>query len=109
MPRIVGIAQPDMNCPSPHAAPDDALPRSEGSLRAKAQQLLMITSVHDKAKRVRQIHAPDYLLHTNEHLCDQRGLPGRSTLPVLVHPSKLKTRAVGTLEGRAGFQVLWFK
>ncbi|MBP6006721.1 MAG: ferritin-like domain-containing protein [Rhodoferax sp.] len=62
----------------------------------------MITSVHDKAKRVRQIHAPDYLLHTNEHLCDQRGLPGRSTLPVLVHPSKLKTRAVGTLEGRAG-------
>jgi uncharacterized ferritin-like protein (DUF455 family) len=91
-----------MNCPSPHAAPDDALPRSEDSLRAKAQQLLMITSVHDKAKRVRQIHAPDYLLHTNEHLCDQRGLPGRSTLPVLVHPSKLKTRAVGTLEGRAG-------
>ena len=91
-----------MNCPSPHAAPDDALPRSEGSLRAKAQQLLMITSVHDKAKGVRQIHAPDYLLHTNEHLCDQRGLPGRSTLPVLVHPSKLKTRAVGTLEGRAG-------
>lgn len=91
-----------MNCPSPHAAPDDALPRSEGSLRTKAQQLLMITSVHDKAKCVQQIHAPDYQLDTIEHLFDQPGLPGRSALPMLVHPSKLKTRAVGTLEGRAG-------
>jgi uncharacterized ferritin-like protein (DUF455 family) len=91
-----------MNCPPSQAAPDDALPRPEGSLRAKAQQLLMIISVQDKSKRVRQIHAPDFLLDTNECLCDQPGLPGRSALPVLVHPSKLKTRAVGTLEGRAG-------
>jgi uncharacterized ferritin-like protein (DUF455 family) len=62
----------------------------------------MIDSVKDKAKRVRQTQAPDYWLDANEHLGDLPGLPGRSALPVLVHPSKLKTRAVGTLEGRAG-------
>ena len=32
----------------------------------------------------------------------QPGLPGRPELPLLVQPSQLKTRAVGTREGRAG-------
>jgi uncharacterized ferritin-like protein (DUF455 family) len=62
----------------------------------------MINSVHDKAARVRRTHAPDYQLGAEEHLCDLPGLPGRPDRPVLVHPSKLKTRAVGTPEGRAG-------
>jgi uncharacterized ferritin-like protein (DUF455 family) len=91
-----------MNSPAPRAAPDDALPRPESSLRVQAQRLLMINSVHDKAKRVRQTHTPSYLLDVNEHLYELPGLPGRSARPVLVHPSKLKTRAVGTLYGRAG-------
>ena len=91
-----------MNKLSLHAAPDDAQRRPVGSLRAHAQRLLMVQSVHDKARQVRQIQASDYLLDTHEHIEDQPGLPGRSGRPVLVHPSLLKTRAVGTLEGRAG-------
>jgi uncharacterized ferritin-like protein (DUF455 family) len=72
------------------------------ALRALAQQLLMISSPHDKANRVRQTRASDHPLDANQQICDQPGLPGRPAQPVLVHPSKLKTRAVGTLQGRAG-------
>jgi uncharacterized ferritin-like protein (DUF455 family) len=34
-------------------------------------------------------------------LHEPAGIPGRPAKPVLVHPSQLKTRAVGTLQGRA--------
>jgi uncharacterized ferritin-like protein (DUF455 family) len=91
-----------MNRPSLNVKSIDALPGANGSLRAKAQMLLMINSVTDKAKRVRHTQATDYLLDVNEQLCDLPGLPGKPAKPVLVHPSRLKTRAVGTLEGRAG-------
>lgn len=91
-----------MNRPPLHARSNDARPCDDGSLRAQAQRLLMINSVTDKAKRVRQTQAPDHLLDANEHLCDLPGLPAKPAQPVLVHPSKLKTRAVGTLQGRAG-------
>jgi uncharacterized ferritin-like protein (DUF455 family) len=72
------------------------------TLRALAQQLLMVSSPHDKANRVRQARASNHLLDTHQPISDQPGLPGRPTQPLLVHPSKLKTRAVGTWEGRAG-------
>jgi uncharacterized ferritin-like protein (DUF455 family) len=72
------------------------------SLRVHAQHLLMISSPHDKASRVRQTRVPDHRLDTTQQIGNQAGLPGRPAQPVLVHPSKLKTRAVGTWEGRAG-------
>jgi uncharacterized ferritin-like protein (DUF455 family) len=71
-------------------------------LRVLAQRLLMINSPQHKATSVLQTRALDYALDVTQQICDQPGLPGRPVLPILVHPSKLKTRAVGTLEGRAG-------
>jgi uncharacterized ferritin-like protein (DUF455 family) len=72
------------------------------SLRVVAQRLLMINSPHDKAASVLQTRALDYALDVTQVIGEQALLPGRPALPILVHPSKLKTRAVGTLEGRAG-------
>lgn len=91
-----------MNHPPSPASPSGTLEGAPVSLRAHAQRLLLITSPQDKAASVRHTHAPDFLLEPMQHICDQPGLPGRPARPVLVHPSQLKTRAVGTLEGRAG-------
>lgn len=102
MPRIVEIDQHDMNHLPSLASPIGASAHPPSSLRTQAQLLLLISDPHDKAARVRQTHAPDYLLDVNENICDPTGLPGRSARPALVHPSKLRTRAVGTLEGHAG-------
>jgi uncharacterized ferritin-like protein (DUF455 family) len=62
----------------------------------------MINSPQDKAASLLQTRALDYLLDVSEQISDKPSLPGRPVQPLLVHPSKLKTRAVGTREGRAG-------
>lgn len=41
-------------------------------------------------------------LDAAETFVEPPGLPGRPERPLLVHPSQLKTRAVGTSQGRAG-------
>jgi uncharacterized ferritin-like protein (DUF455 family) len=73
-----------------------------GSLRAQAQRLLLIDSTSDKARQVRAMDATQWALDTDETLTEAPRLPGRPERPLLVQPSQLKTRAVGTLEGRAG-------
>lgn len=80
-------------------------PSPNSSLRWQAQQLLLITCALEKACKVRtlgQNREPEALpFNTQEQLTVPAGLPGRPERPLLVHPSQLKNRAVGTLEGRA--------
>jgi uncharacterized ferritin-like protein (DUF455 family) len=72
------------------------------SRRAQAQRLLTIASTQEKAAAVRQLDMSTGTLGSQELIGACPGIPGRPNKPVLVHPSALKTRAVGTLEGRAG-------
>lgn len=72
------------------------------SLRQEALRLLQCSDIVDKATQVLAIEPTDWTLDPTEVLRAPGPLPGRSDKPVLVHPSQLKTRAVGTLEGRAG-------
>lgn len=76
--------------------------RPQASLRAQALRLLQIEAASDKAAQVHALHAADWPLDVDEILPEPPHLPGRPEQPQLVHPSRLKTRAVGTLEGRAG-------
>lgn len=86
--------------PSP---PHNALPlRPPESLRGHALRLLQIESTQDKARQVLALDATGCVLDPTDTLATPPGLPGRPARPRLVHPSQLKTRAVGTLEGRAG-------
>jgi uncharacterized ferritin-like protein (DUF455 family) len=71
-------------------------------LRLACLQLLQINVPQDKAARVLGLNATGCTLDPVEPLVEPARLPGRPERPQLVHPSKLKTRAVGTLEGRAG-------
>jgi uncharacterized ferritin-like protein (DUF455 family) len=61
-----------------------------------------MSSFQDKARLIQQINPADYALDTQADLAELPGLPGRPARPLLVHPSQLKTRAVGTLQGHAG-------
>ena len=72
------------------------------SLRLLAQQLLCIPCAHQKATAVRQMDASVFIVDCNTHIESVPGIPGRPLRPVLVPPTQLKTRAVGTLEGRSG-------
>ncbi len=76
--------------------------RPQASLRAQALRLLQIEAASDKAAQVHALQAADWPLDVDEILPEPPHLPGRPERPQLVHPSRLKTRAVGTLEGRAG-------
>jgi uncharacterized ferritin-like protein (DUF455 family) len=71
------------------------------SLRACAQQLLLIPSMQDKAASVRRLQVASADLDCAKHIADVPGIPGRPALPVLVHPSQLQQRAVGTPQGHA--------
>lgn len=71
------------------------------SLRRRAQQLLVICFPQEKAAAVRQLAADSLSIDTLEFISDIDGIPGRPKHPLLVHPSQLKHRAVGTPEGRA--------
>lgn len=72
------------------------------SLRSQALRLLLIESTQEKAAQVRALDATHVLLDLDEILPEPADLPGRPQHPLLVQPAQLKTRAVGTLEGRAG-------
>ena len=71
-------------------------------LRLLAQQRLCIPCPHQKAIAVRQMDASALIVDCNAHIQPVPGIPGRPLQPLLVPPTQLKTRAVGTLEGRAG-------
>jgi uncharacterized ferritin-like protein (DUF455 family) len=73
----------------------------KNQIRRQAQALLLITSAQEKATAVRLIGSDGANLDPCEKIAPQEGIPGRPARPALVHPSQLKTRAVGTLEGRA--------
>jgi uncharacterized ferritin-like protein (DUF455 family) len=77
------------------------LPTEASSLRRLAQTVLLIESPLAKAAAVRAMMATGPI-DPAECIAALPGIPGRPARPVLVHPSQLKTRAVGTLEGRAG-------
>lgn len=70
-------------------------------LRRQAQQLLLISCPKEKASTVRQLAADASNIDTADVISDVDGIPGRPQRPLLVHPSQLKHRAVGTTEGRA--------
>ncbi|MDD2926204.1 ferritin-like domain-containing protein [Rhodoferax sp.] len=55
----------------------------------------------DKAAAVLALDASGLRVDADARLDEPAGLPGRPARPELVHPSALKNRAVGTLEGRA--------
>jgi uncharacterized ferritin-like protein (DUF455 family) len=86
-------AIPHISPPSPHPA---------SALRAECLRLLQIKLPDAKATQVRQLDVAQCMLDTAESFIEPSQLPGRPQRPLLVHPSQLKTRAVGTLEGRAG-------
>lgn len=71
------------------------------STRLLAQQLLLIRSPQEKAAAVRQLGVDPWVIDAAELIGEVAGIPGRSDRLILVHPSQLKTRVVGTREGRA--------
>lgn len=91
-----------MNQPQP--IPPQSEPRAQviNSWRAQALRLLQVDSTQAKAELVRALDAAQWTLDTDEALAEPAHLPGRPPRPQLVQPAQLKTRAVGTLEGRAG-------
>jgi uncharacterized ferritin-like protein (DUF455 family) len=64
--------------------------------------MLQIDSTQTKAAQVRGLDTTQWTLDTQETLVEPPHLPGRPQRPLLVQPAQLKTRAVGTLDGRAG-------
>lgn len=91
-----------MNNALPNHPPGHTGTATPNSLRAQALHLLLIESTHDKAVAVRALDATQWPLDKGELLTEPPKLPGRPLRPQLVQPAQLKTRAVGTLEGRAG-------
>jgi uncharacterized ferritin-like protein (DUF455 family) len=77
-------------------------PAQPVSLRAQALLLLQIESTQEKARQVRMQDATQCALNPRQTLLTPSNLPGRPARPLLVQPSQLKTRAVGTPEGKAG-------
>jgi uncharacterized ferritin-like protein (DUF455 family) len=74
---------------------------SAKSLRPQALALLQLCLTQDKVAALRELNASDWVIDSLIHLDEPANLPGRPQRPELVHPSELKNRAVGTLEGRA--------
>ena len=70
--------------------------------RLACLNLLQINAPLDKAAQVRGLDAARCKLDPAETFTEPARLPGRPKRPLLVQPAQLKTRAVGTLEGRAG-------
>lgn len=81
--------------------PHNTLPASAMSLRQHALRLLQQRQPQDKAAAVLALDASALPVAAETHLEEPAGLPGRPARPELVHPSALKTRAVGSREGHA--------
>jgi len=75
---------------------------TSASLRLACLHLLQINAPKEKAAQVRGLDAARCTLDPAESFTEPARLPGRPDCPQLVQPSQLKTRAVGTQEGRAG-------
>ena len=73
-------------------------------LRPQALALILIRNADDKAAAVRGLPpiSAVSLAETLAVLTETPGVPGRPDRPALRPPSDMKSRAVGTLEGRAG-------
>ncbi len=71
-------------------------------LRQTCLQLLLINDPLEKSARVRATDALACALDAKASYAEPSGLPSRPDRPKLVLPALLKTRAVGTREGRAG-------
>ena len=71
------------------------------SLRLLAQNLIRMESPDQKSDAVRHLLAQKLHLDPFERLSEGAGIPGRPAQPILVNPGELKSRAVGTIEGRA--------
>lgn len=71
------------------------------SLREEAVQLLLIDAPQAKAAAVRALNTQNLPVDTSSCLVEPQGVPGRPLRPLLVQPSALKSRAVGTPEGHA--------
>lgn len=88
------------------ASPLPSIPGSDSALpsclRWHALRLLQTDSPQSKADAVLALQHDSSVIDTQAVWCEPANLPGRPARPILVHPSQLKTRAVGTLEGRAG-------
>ncbi|MEY3486560.1 MAG: hypothetical protein RL075_565 [Pseudomonadota bacterium] len=72
-------------------------------LRRQALQLILMQDADAKAAAVRALPP---VLHVDDstrlrQLTEPAGVPGRPARPDLRHPSEMKNRAVGSLEGRA--------
>ena len=74
---------------------------TQNPTRRQAQVLLLIESPQEKATAVRRLGTDTSGIDPSEIITRRTGIPGRPARPVLVHPSQLKTRAPGTLDGRA--------
>jgi len=86
--------------PSPSLPPS----LSSTSLRPQALSLLLMRNADDKAAAVRALQpiSAVSLAETQAVLAEPPGVPGRPERPELRAPSATKSRAVGSLEGRAG-------
>lgn len=91
-----------MNPIDPNPPTTATVPAPAKALRLECLRLLQVISPNDKAAQVRGLDGAACALDPTQTLVEPGPLPGRSQHPRLVHPSQLKARAVGTLEGRAG-------
>jgi len=98
LPRIVGKA----NATYTHSPTNVPNPRLSNSLRQEVLRLLQINPSQEKSAQVRALDVAKWTLDPSETFPEPPKLPGRPLRPQLVQPAQLKTRAVGTLEGRAG-------
>ncbi len=71
------------------------------SLRQLAQDIIVISNPAQKALAARKLNPDATLLGIGEQIAAVPGIPGRPERPLLLPPSQMKNRAVGTLEGRA--------
>ena len=77
-------------------------PEQSGSARLHALHILQMSACADKVEALQAMVFDQWQFDPNETWPEPAHLPGRPARPLLVHPSKLKTRAVGTPEGHAG-------
>jgi uncharacterized ferritin-like protein (DUF455 family) len=71
------------------------------SLRSQALQRLLLDSTQTKAQELRALDPQAMSVDALARLPEPEGVPGRPQRPLLVQPSALKNRAVGTPEGHA--------
>lgn len=69
-------------------------------MRARALAALLVAGPADKVAAVRSLHA-QLAIDPNWFTPEPAGIPGRPARPELVEPSKVKSRSVHTMAGRA--------